>query len=97
MRLEVLGAPASRRRDAGAPRQERGKQAKLPGIFVLRGAAPRMGTYIGLLREKSLLGKAQRHGSQFHGSDDVVDMLVERQAKQFRAGLDVFAPHGGGK
>src|SRR6266516_6639419 len=35
-----LGAPASRRRDAGAPRQERGKHLQFPGIFMLCGAAP---------------------------------------------------------
>ena len=34
-----LGAPASRRPDAGAPRQERGKQAQLPGILAPFGVA----------------------------------------------------------
>ena len=81
----------------GEGEQERGKQAKFPGIFVRCDVSPHARSGAGLLREKSLLGKAQRHGSRLHGSDDVVDMLVERQAKQFRAGLDVFAPHGGGK
>src|SRR2546427_9512138 len=38
--IRGLGAPASRRRDAGAPRQERGKHLQFPGIFMLCGAAP---------------------------------------------------------
>ena len=42
-----LGAPASRRRDAGAPRQERGKHLQFPGIFMLCGAAPPYGVFIG--------------------------------------------------
>ncbi|TMP98533.1 MAG: hypothetical protein E6L09_11605, partial [Verrucomicrobia bacterium] len=36
--IRGLGAPASRRRDAGAPRQERGKHAQVPGIFTPSGA-----------------------------------------------------------
>src|SRR5437870_10439170 len=68
-----------------------GEARTVPGIFTPFGVESLHGD----LRRRLRKPQRPRHG--LHRGDDVVDVIVEREAQQFRAFLDVFAFHGCGE
>jgi len=71
--------------------REREKHAQFPEIFTPFGVELLPGDLRRWLR------KPQRPRHRLHSSDNVRDVVLERQAEQFRAFLDVFALHRGGE